>query len=166
MTRRLTSDAFEFYFSLGVGRSYTGVAAKYGVSKKAVAARAVKERWQDRIADRERQARENADKRAVETLDQMNERHMKVLQALQRKALDALRAAPISAAAPLMRALTVVMESERALRKGPDGQATISSIARLMAEADAEDARLAAEQRRTALAPWMPPKFGGTATNG
>ncbi len=166
MTRRLPSDAFEYYFSLGVGRSYTRVSQQYATSKKAVAARAAKERWQERIADRERQARENADKRAVETLDQMNERHLKVLQALQRKALDALRTAPTSAAAPLMRALTVVMESERTLRKGPDGQVTISTIARLMEEADAEDARIAAEQRRAELSPWMPPKFGGTATTG
>ena len=166
MRKRLPTDAFEFYFGQGAGRSYADVAAKFGVSKKTVTTHALKERWQERIAERERQARENADNRAVETLDQMNERHLKVLQALQRKALDALRTAPVSAAPQLMRALTLVMDSERTLRKGPDGGATISSIARLMAEAGADDARLAEEKRRAELSPWMPPKFGGTATTG
>ena len=39
MHRKLPPDAFEFYFALGLARSYEAVAEKFGVSKRTVRAR-------------------------------------------------------------------------------------------------------------------------------
>ena len=40
MKRKLPDDAFEYYFGLGMERSYQAVATNYGVAKKTVSARA------------------------------------------------------------------------------------------------------------------------------
>ena len=46
MNRKLPSDSFEQYFSMGPGRSYRAVAERFNVSKKTVTALATKENWQ------------------------------------------------------------------------------------------------------------------------
>ena len=49
--KKIPSDAFDYYFSLGPGRSYQQVADRYGVTKRAVTALAKRESWQARLAD-------------------------------------------------------------------------------------------------------------------
>ena len=78
MRRKIPHDAFDFYVGLGVGRSYQAVAEQFGASKGAVTARAAKEDWQGRLAKIEREARSKADEKAVESLEQVNERHLKI----------------------------------------------------------------------------------------
>jgi hypothetical protein len=58
--RKIPPDAFDFYFSLGPGRSYQAVAEEYGVTKRAVTKVTANERWQDQIAALERTARESS----------------------------------------------------------------------------------------------------------
>ena len=73
---KIPTDAFDFYFSLGPGRSYQAVADKVGVSKRAVTKCADREGWQARLHDLERKARERSDDKIVESIDAMNSRHL------------------------------------------------------------------------------------------
>ena len=67
--KKIPPDAFDFYFSLGPPRSYQTVADKYGVTKRAVTNLAKREDWQQRLAEIEAKAREEADKKRTHTLD-------------------------------------------------------------------------------------------------
>ncbi len=76
---------------LGPDRSYEAVANHYGSSKRAVTDLARRERWQERLRNIEQEARQRSEERLVENLEQMNQRHLKTLQVIQRKALEALK---------------------------------------------------------------------------
>ena len=117
--KKLPFDAFDFYFSLGPNRSYRAVADKYEVSKTAVANAAEKENWQKRITDCEQKARENVDKKAVETLEQMSDRHLKYCKIIQRKALETLKTLPLSTAMDAVKALNLSIKQERLARGEP-----------------------------------------------
>ena len=81
--RKIPQDALLYYVALGPSRSYEQVAKEYGVSKRAVVDHAVRENWQDRVAELERRARENIDAKAVDTLEEMSERHLKLIKLMQ-----------------------------------------------------------------------------------
>jgi hypothetical protein len=125
MNRKLPSDAFSFYFSLGPSRSYQAVAEKFDVSKRAVSNLADREGWQARIVELERKAREQADAKALETLDDMNERHLKVLRFIQGRAIDALKTMPIESAMDAVRAYTMSVDKERTIRGEPSDRTQI-----------------------------------------
>ena len=127
-TRKLPPDAFDAYFALGPGRGYEAVAEKFGVSKRAVTALAKRENWQQRLIAIEQKARERVDQKAAETLEAMKERHLKVYQAVQRKALDALRQIPITNANQLVRALGMALDGERVVRGEPSDRIDIAAI--------------------------------------
>ena len=91
MNRKIGPDAFAFYVSLGTDRSYEAVAKKYGVTKRAVTDLAAKENWQKRLSKIEREAQEKTDKRVAETLEQMNDRHIKVLKFIQNRSIEQQR---------------------------------------------------------------------------
>ena len=126
VNRKIPTDAFEFYFSLGTDRSYESVAENFGVTKRAVSKRATKEQWLRRIAERERRAREATDQKAVESLEQMNSRHLRSLRAVQGKALDALRTMPLTSAMDAVRALDLSIKQERLVRGEPTDRSKIS----------------------------------------
>lgn len=125
MKRKIPPEAFTYYFSLGTARSYEAVATKYGVSKRAVTKRAVSEGWQVRLEAMERQARERAEKKVIETMDDMNERHLKTLRIVQGKALEALRSMSLKTAMEAVRALAISLEKERDIR-GDSGDQSIA----------------------------------------
>ena len=126
MTHKIPADAFHYYISLGVGRSYQAVADKYGVSKRAVTRRAVQENWQARAAELEAKARRNADQRAVETLKEANNRHLKLLRLVQTRAIEALKAMPLSTAMEAVRALDLTIRQERVLLGEPSDRTAVS----------------------------------------
>jgi hypothetical protein len=129
MTNKIGIDAFEFYASLGPSRSYQAVADHYGVSKRAVTKKATKENWQKWIIDRERKALEAVDKKAIETLEQMSDRHLKVCKLIQRKALEALRSMPLTTAMEAVKALNLTIKQERLVRGEPtDRTASVEEI--------------------------------------
>lgn len=88
---KLPPIAFAFYLSLGTGRTYQRVAERFGVSRQAVARRALKDRWQDQVAKAEEKARQRAVQEATDSLESMNERHLKTAQLIQKKAIERLR---------------------------------------------------------------------------
>ena len=126
MNRKIPPDAFEHYFSLGAERSYEAVAQKYGASKRAVSKLATKERWQERLLDLERKARERADERVLETLEDMSARHLKVLRFIQNKAIEALKSMPLDSAMDAVRAYHTSVEKERVIRGEPSDRTELS----------------------------------------
>ena len=125
MARKLPRDAFEFYFGLGPDRSYQAVADHFGVTKRAVTNRARQEEWQKRGAEIEAKARQGAEQRLVETLEEMNYRHIKSLRVIQARALEALRHMPLESAMEAVRALDIGIRQERLIRGEPSDRTAI-----------------------------------------
>ena len=126
MAHKLPHDAFQRYFSLGPTRSYQAVADAFGVSKKSVTNRATAERWQDRLAILEEQARQNTEQKALETLDAMNDRHLKSLRVIQGKSLETLKNLPLNSAMDAVRALDLSIRQERTIRGEPGDRTAVS----------------------------------------
>ncbi|MCB9508502.1 MAG: hypothetical protein H6697_12670 [Myxococcales bacterium] len=112
---RLPPDSFDTYVQFGPGRSYQAVADHYGVSKRAVTNRALKEGWQGRLADLERKARERSEDSLVDAIEEMTQRHLKTVKVIQRKALETLASLPLATAMHAVRALDLALRQERAL---------------------------------------------------
>ena len=113
MSGRIGDDAFEYYVSLGPARSYSAVAAHYGVTKRAITKCAAREDWVDRLARIEKEARERSDKRLVDTLDDMRGRHLTTLRAMHARALTALKQFPLNSGMEAMKASEMVIKLER-----------------------------------------------------
>ena len=149
MNRKLGSDAFTYYVGLGPGRSYQAVAEKFGVSKRAVSNMAEREKWQEKIAELERKARDQAEAKALETLEDMNERHLKVLRFIQGRAIDAMRSMPLESAMDAVRAYTMSVDKERTIRGEPSDRTQIDL------------AEVTREEIRTLLKVVRPPDMPG-----
>ncbi len=119
MNRKIPPDAFEFYHSLGPGRSYQAVADEYGVTKRAVTDFAKRERWSQRLEAIEREARERSDKKIAETLEEIRGRHLKTLRAMNARALSALQQFPLNSGMEAMRAAEMVIKLERLIAGEP-----------------------------------------------
>jgi hypothetical protein len=126
-TRKLPGDAFEYYFGLGPGRSYRAVADHYGCSKTTVGNTATRENWAVRIGERERKAREVTEQKAVETLADVNDRHLRMFRTIEAKALEALRAMSLERAIEAVRSLDVAIKGERLILGEPTDR-TVTDI--------------------------------------
>jgi hypothetical protein len=126
MARKIPPDAFDRYLALGPSRSYSALAKTIGVSKQAVVQRATRERWKERALEIERKAREAADRKAVETLESMNARHLKIAQAMQSKALAALQSVVLNSGADAMRGLDMAVKLERLVRGEPSDRTAVA----------------------------------------
>ena len=126
--RKIPEDAFTYYFSLGLARSYAEVAKRYGVTKRAVVSFAVRDRWQDRLKEIERKSRERGDARASEGVDEMNDRHLRIARAVQSKAIEALQHYPLTSALAAVRALEASVRQERLVRGEPIENETGGSV--------------------------------------
>ncbi|MEZ6018446.1 MAG: hypothetical protein R3F49_25350 [Planctomycetota bacterium] len=126
MTRKIPEEAFETYYALGAERSYQAIAERYDVSKGAVVKHATRERWQERIREREARARARADQEAVESIEAVNRRHLKAVRAVQAKALEALRSMSIESAMDAVRALDLAIKQERLVIGEPTDRSAVS----------------------------------------
>lgn len=126
MASKLPADAFEFYVGLGADRSYQAVANQYGVTKRAVTNRAKRDGWQPRVEALEAQARRASEQRVVETLEEMNTRHIKSLRVIQARALEALRNMPLESAMDAVRALDIAIRHERLVRGEPTDRTAVN----------------------------------------
>ena len=124
--KKIPPDAFHFYFALGPERSYRAVAEHFGVSKTAVANLAERERWQNRVWELEKQAHDAVEKKMTETLEQMSERHLKMLKLIQRKALETLKSMPLSTAVEAAKTLDASIKTERLVRGEPTDRSMLS----------------------------------------
>ncbi|MCA9319151.1 MAG: hypothetical protein KDB53_00380 [Planctomycetes bacterium] len=133
---KLPSAAFEYYFELGCGRSYQQVADHFGVCKKTVTTRAGKEGWQGRIEAREHEARAVVEKRAVETLADVTERHLKFVRAVQRKAVEGLQKFGLESAMECVRALDIAVKQERLILGEPTERTETDMVAIIKREGE------------------------------
>ena len=122
MRAKLTADAFAYYVSLGPSRNYAAVAKHYGCDKRTVLRHARAGRWQEQLAEIEAAARKNTQQKIGNSLEEMNERHLKVLRAVLGRALEALRATPLRSAADAVRAIDMCVRHERAILDDSDEQ--------------------------------------------
>lgn len=122
MQKRIPAEAFDFYAALGPGRSYEAVAQRFGVKKRAVVRRAVQEGWQGRLSALDaKQAKEEV-KRIRSTRGDLKERQQKLLRAIEGRAVEALKAAPINNAMDAVRALAVTLREQREILDFAEGE--------------------------------------------
>lgn len=126
MRRKLPKDAFTYYASLGVGRSYQAVADFYKVDKRTVARHARDDDWAGKVDEMEKEARAGLEKKLAVSLEEMNERHLKILRVVQGKALEALRAMPLRTALDAVRALDFSVRHERLILGEPSERAAVT----------------------------------------
>ena len=124
--KRIPANAFDHFLALGPSRSYQAVADWCGVSKQAVTRLAQQERWLERVADLERKAREKSEEKYVETLEAMNERHLKTLRVIQGKALEALKQFTLASAMEAVRALDLSIKHERVIKGEPSERTAVN----------------------------------------
>lgn len=110
---KIPRSAFEDYYALGKERSYETLARQYGCSKRAIVLRAKQENWQGRLQDREIRTREAISNRVEESIEALKARHLRMLKAIQGKALEALKALPLTSAMDAVRALGLSIKQER-----------------------------------------------------
>lgn len=113
---KLPDEAFEYYVSLGEKRSYRAVAEQFDVRKRTVTARAVRDRWQERLKQVQARAREKVEERLADSIAEMNERHLRVLQAILGRGLEALQAMPLTSSWDAVKALDLAMRREAEIR--------------------------------------------------
>ena len=113
MIRKITPDAFDYYVALGPERSYRGVAKHFEVSKRAVTDHAGKEKWAQRLKEIEARARAESDKRLVETLEEIQSRHIKMARAMAARALKAIMEYPLTSGMEGIRAGEIAVKLER-----------------------------------------------------
>ena len=129
MSRKIPPEAFHFYAEMGVERSYQAVADQYGVSKVAVVKRAKKENWQARLRELEGRAREEADKKAVDSLEVVHARQLKASRYLQARAVEAMTGLPPEKAIKAASALNIGWKHELLLLGEPtERQANVEEI--------------------------------------
>jgi hypothetical protein len=126
MRNRIPEDAFDYYLGLGAGRTYVAVATHFKVSVRGVTKRALKDGWQERIAKIEAAARNKADEKAAESLEAINDRHLKMLRAIQAKALQGLQRLPLDNAMDCVRALDLAIRQERVVIGEPGDRTEVS----------------------------------------
>ncbi len=124
--RKIPQDALLYYIALGSSRSYDQVAKEFGVSKRAVVDHAVRERWQDRVAELERRARGNVNTRAGDTVEAMNDRHLTLIKLMQSKAVEVLRTTPLAKAMDAIQTLNIAMRQERLVFGEPSERTAVS----------------------------------------
>ena len=74
-----------------------------------------RERWAERLARIESDARTQGDKKLTETIADVRERHVKTLRVMHARAVAGLREFPITTCMDAMRAAELVMRMERAM---------------------------------------------------
>ncbi len=126
MSKRIPPDAFDFYFAIGPERSYERVAEKYGVSKRSVTSRAKREGWQRRILELESKARETADKKIRESMEEHVERNLTALRFIKAKAIETLKRMPIESAMDAVRAYQSSLREERLILGEPTDRTAVS----------------------------------------
>ncbi|MBK9387283.1 MAG: hypothetical protein IPN34_20905 [Planctomycetes bacterium] len=122
---KLPPESYAYYLSLGADRSYGAVAKHFGVTKRTVTRHALKEQWQQQVLEHERKLRERSQEKAIESLEAMNERHLKLLRVIQAKALETLKSYPLTDAMDAVRALDLTIKHERVIRGEPSDRTAV-----------------------------------------
>ena len=126
MAKKIPTDAFDFYFSLGPARSYQAVADKYQVSKRAVVGVDKREDWQRRLSEVEAKAREAGDKKKAESLAASKEHHLQALRLVLVKGIEGLRQMQINEPMDAIRAIGLAVREIRVELGEPSERTAVS----------------------------------------
>lgn len=126
MNTRLPKDAFDYYVSLGDGRSYEAVASHCGVQKRTVTRAARRESWQERLEKIEEQARDKSDAKLGDALAEVRERHLKTLKVMNMRALEALKNYPLTSGMEAIRAAELSIKLERLIHGEPTDRTAVN----------------------------------------
>lgn len=126
MKRKLPHDAFAVYAAQGPNRSYAAVAKHFRCDKKTVTRLAQQENWQAKIAEIERNAQVSVREKVETALEEMTERHLKIVRVVQAKALDALRGMSLRTALDAVKALDFSVRHERLIVGEPTDRQAVS----------------------------------------
>ncbi len=126
MSGKIPGDAFDFYMGLGPTRSYQAVGDRYGVSKRAVVKHAAKEKWAERLAEIQKDARAEGDKKIAAELGDMHERHIKMLKAMAARALMGIKEFPLTSGMEAIRTAELVIKLERIIHGEPTDRGEMS----------------------------------------
>lgn len=132
--KKLPDDAYAYYLALGARRSHQAVARHFNVDKKTVTNRAVQEKWKEKIDEHDRTERERLERKAAESLEAMNDRHLKLISFVQAKSIETLKAMPLDSAIDAVRALSIAIEKERVIRGEPTQRTAIDIERRIREE--------------------------------
>ena len=124
--KKIPADAFDYYFSLGPGRSYQQVADRYGVTKRAVTALAKRENWQARLAEIEEKARVRLDEKKGDALDAAHEQRLKALRLVLGKGIEGLRGMSINSPRDAVQAIGLAVREIRVELGEPSDRTAIS----------------------------------------
>jgi len=91
---KIPDDAFETYVAMGPGRSYQALADKIGADKRSITRLAVKEKWVERLAKIQKDARAATDRKLATDMQAMRERQLMEARALRGTALKAMKELP------------------------------------------------------------------------
>lgn len=105
MRRKIPEEAFDYYACLGPRRSFRAVAERYGVSRQAVAKRALRDGWQHRASLRDQAAQQVTAEDLIKQRHDMYERNCKLWGVVQAKAVETLRDKPFRTSLDAVRAL-------------------------------------------------------------
>lgn len=119
MKMGLPADAFDFYVSLGPGRSHQAVADRFAVNKRTVVRTADREKWAERLVKIEAEARDISDRQLAKDLGEMHLRHRKILTAMAGRAARALQEFPLTSGMEGIKAAALVIKLERLLAGEP-----------------------------------------------
>ncbi len=123
---KLPRDAYDFYLGLGDARSYQAVADHFGVAKQTVTTRAVKEKWQERLDEVDRRARDEADRDFQRELAAGRQLQFKTCRAILAKGVEGLKSIPMTSAMDAVRAIDMAMRNERILLGEPTDRTAVS----------------------------------------
>ena len=110
---KIPDSAFDFYVALDPTRRYEQVAAHFDASKRGIVKKAGAERWQERLAEIDRQVQDRNDNRLVNEIDDMRTRHLKTVRAMLGRAIKGLREFPITTGMDAIRAADMTIKLER-----------------------------------------------------
>src|SRR5688572_27623752 len=126
---RIPPGAYEAYLEQGAERSYQALADRYGCSKTAIVKKAKKERWQERIAEIERKARERAEEKAVDELEAVRQRQLKESRFLLARSLQVLKSQPPERGIRAAAAINIAWKHELLLLGEPtERQANVEEL--------------------------------------
>lgn len=123
---KIPDDAFERYVALGPDRSYQLLADKLGVDKRSVTRLATKERWVERLAKVQEEARAATDKKLVSDLQAVRERQLQQARFLQGQALKAMKDLSPKDAVKMAAALNIGWKHELLLLGDPTERSELS----------------------------------------
>lgn len=104
---------FAEYVAQGTKRSYAAVAARFGTTKRRIVRVSQRGNWLARLAEIERNAKTEADRRLTESRAEVDERHLRMIKAIASRGLQGLQAFQFDNARDSAKAVEAAVKLER-----------------------------------------------------